>query len=119
MTTQEVLELVRAGFSADEIRNMGAASMPAEAPADEPQPAAEPEPAPVPEPEPAAEAAPAAQPNEAITPAWFAEFVKRNNEEMAQLQRALQVQHVQAAAPPADYKSPEQLMAEAYHAIVD
>lgn len=112
MTAQEVLKLIDAGFSADEIRGMTApVPDPAPAPDPEPAPAPDPDPAPAPEPD-SATAQPAA-------PSWFEDFVRKNNEEMAKLQRALQVQNVRRAEPPPSGKTPEQLMAEAYHAIVD
>ena len=121
MTTQEVLTLVKAGFTADEIRHLsGAGAAPAAPEPAAPAPAApeEPDPPaqdsePSPDPEPAApDPAPAA-------PAWFEEFVRRNNEEMAAMQRALQITNVRRAAPAEPQKTPEQLMAEAYRAIVE
>lgn len=116
MTAQEILKLIDAGFTADEIRQLNgvaAASAPDPAPAPDPEPA----PAPDPDPDPAPDPAPA--PAQPAAPSWFEEFVQKNNEEMARLQRALQVQNVRRAATPPAGKTPEQLMAEAYHAIVD
>ena len=120
MTVQEILRLIDAGFTADEVRAMGAAPVePAPEPAAAPTAAPEPVPA-APAPEPAAAPAQTQEPEQqAAAPSWFDDFVKRNNEEMAQLQRALQVQNVRRAEPPPSGKTPEQLMAEAYHAIVD
>lgn len=121
MTTQEVLALVQAGFTADEIRQMNAAAAAPAAPAEpDSQPAAPAEPAPQPEPaDPQPEPAPAAEPNPAAAPAWFTEFVQKNNEEMAAMQRALQITNVRRASPAEPQKTPEQLMAEAYRAIVE
>ena len=121
MTTQEVLSLVKAGFTADEIRQLSgadAAPVPAEP---DPQPAdpAEPDPQPEPEEPQPADPAPAPEPNPAAAPAWFTEFVQKNNEEMAAMQRALQITNVRRAAPSEPQKTPEQLMAEAYRAIVE
>ena len=122
MNAQEVLALVQAGFTADEIRQMnGAAAAPAPAPAapEDPTPPV-PDPEPAPDPTPAApDPAPAAEPNPAAAPAWFTEFVQKNNEEMAAMQRALQITNVRRAAPAEPQKTPEQLMADAYRAIVE
>ena len=115
MTVQEIMKLIDAGFTADEIRQLNGA---AAAPAPEPVPAPDSEPAPASNTEPAPAPDPAPAPAQPAAPSWFEDFVKKNNEEMAQLQRALQVQNVRRAEPPAG-KTPEQLMAEAYHAIVD
>lgn len=122
MNTQDVLALVKAGFTAEEIRQLsGADAAPAPVPAvpEEPNPPAqdsEPAPDPTPaEPDPQ----PEAEPNPAAAPAWFTEFVQKNNEEMAAMQRALQITNVRRAAPADPQKTPEQLMAEAYRAIVE
>ena len=99
----------------------GAAAAPAPAPAapeDPTPPAQDPEPAPDPTPA-APDPEPAAEPNPAAAPAWFTEFVQKNNEEMAAMQRALQITNVRRAAPAEPQKTPEQLMAEAYRAIVE
>lgn len=116
MTVQEIMKLLDAGFTAEEIRNLNGSAQPDPAPDPQPDPQpdsapdpqldSQPEPAPDPEPAPAA-------------PAWFEEFVKRNNEEMAAMQRALQITNVRRAAPAEPQKTPEQLMAEAYRAIVE
>ena len=120
MTTQDVLALVKAGFTAEEIRSLSGADAAPAAPADpDPQPAAPAEPDPQPEPEEPQPAAPAPEPNPAAAPAWFTEFVQKNNEEMAAMQRALQITNVRRAAPAEPQKTPEQLMAEAYRAIVE
>ena len=110
MTTQDVLALVKAGFTAEEIRSLSGADAAPAAPAEpDPQPAAPAEPDP----------APAAEPNPAAAPAWFTEFVQKNNEEMAAMQRALQITNVRRASPAEPQKTTEQLMAEAYRAIVE
>ena len=122
MTTQDVLALVKAGFTAEEIRILSGADAAPAAPAEpDPQPAAPAEPDPQPEPEEPQPAAPvpAPEPNPAAAPAWFTEFVQKNNEEMAAMQRALQITNVRRAAPADPQKTPEQLMAEAYRAIVE
>lgn len=119
MKMEDVLKLLDAGFTTDEIRSLMAPADPAPAPDPAPDPAPAPDPEPGPSPDPAPDPAPAPDPEPDRTPAWFAEFVKKNNEDIAQLQRALQVQNVRRAAPPEPQKTPEQLMAEAYRAIVE
>ena len=121
MTVEQVLALVQAGFSADEIRSMnGADAAPAPAPAPDPVPEPD-EPAADPDPAPSPEATKAAPENPAAAPAWFTEYVHKNNEDMAALQRALQIRNVRRAGTddPVPEKTPEQLMAEAYRAIVE
>lgn len=121
MTTQDVLSLVKAGFTADEIRQLsGAGAAPAAPEPAAPAPAEPEEPTPpVQDPEPTPDPEPAAPEPSPAAPAWFEEFVKRNNEEMAAMQRALQITNVRRAAPAEPQKTPEQLMAEAYRAIVE
>ena len=63
MTTNDILELVRAGFTKDEIFTL-AGAQPAQ-PAPEPAPAPDPEPAPQPAPEPVPAPAPAPAPQPA------------------------------------------------------
>lgn len=143
MNQGDILILVKAGFTAEDIKVIapeyfqhsasdssialpnGAASASSAAPAagaaaepvtGEPAPA-EPAPAPAVEPAPTEPApAPVSAP-----PAWFGEFVARYNADQARMERAIHAENIirtDAHASP-DYKTPEQLMAEAYHAIVD
>lgn len=124
MTLQEILKLVDAGFTADEIRNINGSAQPdlqpdpQPAPAPDPQP--DPQPAPVPDPQPDPQPAPAPDPQPVpAAPQWFQDFLVRHNEDMAAMQRALQVTNVRRAEPPEPQKTPEQLMAEAYRSIVE
>lgn len=125
-----ILALVKAGFSAEEIRIIAPeafATASIDSPHDDPPAPADPAPAapadPVPDPAPAAPEAPAAPapaPEAAQAPAWFTDFVRQNNEDIAQLQRALQITNVRRA----DHQQPaaktqEQLMAEAFRGIID
>ena len=128
-TGEQILSLVKAGFTAEEIRRWTGepAPEPVRLPASEEPAPSDPEPAAAPEEpapeepaapdEPAAPAAPKEEPNR--TPEWFAAFVKKNNEDLAALQRALQVQNVRRAEPGADVKTPEEIMADAYRAIIE
>ena len=122
-TGEQILSLVKAGFTAEEIRRWTGEPAPAPAvPAAAPEEPARPDPEPAAAPEepaePAAEpATPKEEPNR--TPEWFAAFVKKNNEDLAALQRALQVQNVRRAEPGPDVKTPEEIMADAYRAIIE
>lgn len=121
---ENILALVKAGFSAEEIKIiapeafLSSASDPPSVlsngqPAAEPAVPAEPmEPAPA---EPAPE-----QPAQEPAPAWFADYERQHNEQIAQLQRALQVQNVRRAdEPAANPKTQEDLMREAFLAITN
>ena len=114
MKTEEVLILVKAGFTADEIRvlsGMDAESAPE-------LPAAPEEPMTQPAPEHVAQPAPEpAHADPSAAPAWFTEFVQKNNEEMAAMQRAFQLTNVRRADAEHTVKTPEQLAAEAFDAI--
>ena len=122
MKTEEVLILVKAGFTADEIRvlsGMDAESAP-ELPAAPEEPMTQPAPEHVAQPAPEHVAQPAPEPAHAdpsAAPAWFTEFVQKNNEEMAAMQRAFQLTNVRRADAEHTVKTPEQLAAEAFDAI--
>lgn len=123
---ENIVALAKAGFTAEEIKIIAPeafATASIDSPHDDPPAPADPVPvapaAPVPDPAPAAPEAPAPAPEAAQAPAWFTDFVRQNNEDIAQLQRALQITNVRRADQQPAAKSPEQLMAEAYHAIVD
>lgn len=130
---ENILALVRAGFSADEIRIIApeAFAMPSAepsvisngapeqtiAPAAPAEPAAAPA---APAQSAAAPAQPAVPPEPEAAPSWFAEYERQHNAQIAQLQRALQVQNVQTADQPnANIKSQEDLMKEAFLSIVN
>ena len=115
MTVQEIMRLLDAGFTADEIRNLNGSDQPDPQPAPEPDP--QPAPAPDPQPAPAPDPQPAPAPDPSA-PQWFQDFLVRHNEDMAAMQRALQITNVRRAEPPEPQKTPEQLMAEAYQAII-
>ena len=112
ISAAEALELVRAGFTAEEIRNTfsaGAPATPDPAPEAEPAPAPAPDPVPAPAPDPAPESA---------APGWFTEFVQKNNEEMAAMQRAFQLTNVRRAeVDHGPMKTADQLAAEAFNAV--
>lgn len=124
-----ILALVKAGFSAEEIKIIAPEAFAAasiDSPHDDPPAPADPVPAapadPVPDPAPAASVAPAAPapaPEAAQAPAWFTDFVRQNNEDIAQLQRALQITNVRRADQQPAAKTQEQLMAEAFRGIID
>lgn len=120
---ENILSLVKAGFSAEEIRIIAPEAFVSSA--SEPpsvssngQPAAEPAvPAEAVELPETAPAEPAAAES---APAWFADYERQHNEQIAQLQRALQVQNVRRAdEPAANQKTQEDLMREAFLAITN
>lgn len=96
MNSADVIKMLNAGFTRDEILNMDAA------PAVDPQPAAAPQPAPAADPQPAPAAdpqptpAPAADPQPAQAPSW-----DRLMQEFADLKRAVQAGNRNAAQQPA------------------
>lgn len=108
MKFEEVMMLIKAGYTKAEIQAM-------EAPAPTPEPAAEPAPAPAPEPtaEPAPE--PAAEP--ATTPAapmdQMMQAMQNMIQQNQQLLQSMQAANIQAARMPADTKeTPEDLIAK-------
>lgn len=113
MTVKQILALSAAGFTEEQITLLtetltddAQPEMPAQP--EQPEAPAQPEPA---QPE---------QPDD--TPAWFGKFLQRYNEDYEQLSKGLQaknVRHAGAGDPGAAPKTPEQLMAEAYRAIVE
>lgn len=128
MTVQEILKLVDAGFTADEIRNIDGSAQPDLQPDPQPAPVPDPQPAPAPDPQPDPQPAPVPDPQPApapdpqpvpAAPQWFQDFLVRHNEDMAAMQRALQITNVRRAEPLEPQKTPEQLMAEAYRSIVE
>lgn len=125
ISAAEALELVRAGFTAEEIRNTFSAGAAPAADPEQAKPAGNPvfivdrdtEPAPAPDPKP--EPAPAPDPvPESAAPGWFTDFVKKNNEEMAAMQRAFQLTNVRRAeVDHGPMKTADQLAAEAFNAV--
>ena len=120
---ENILALVRAGFTADEIRIIAPEAFASSQSADfldttngAPELSVAPDAPAEPEELPAVQTAPP----EAGPPAWFTEYERQHNAQMAQLQRALQVQNVQTADQPnANIKSQEDLMKEAFLSIVN
>lgn len=136
MDKETIIALAKAGFSAEEIKvvigpdafatdaSVLKNSDPSETSIVKPsaQKTDADQPAPVPIPEQAAAEAPAAAPAQApegTAPKWFSDFAAGINNDIADLQRALQVQNVRRAEGVPGAKTQEQLMAEAFRAIVD
>ena len=106
MKFEDVMMLIRAGYTKNDIQDLLAEKAPEPAPAPTPTPAApEPEPAPAPEPEPApTPAAPMDQMMQAM------QNMIRQNQQMLQ---AIQAANIQAARMPEDTKeTPEDLIAK-------
>ena len=105
MKFDEVMMLIKAGYTKEEIQAM---EIPAPTPEPEPAPTPEPEPAPTPEPEPAPTPEPEPAPMDQ-TMLMLRQMIQQNQ----QMLQAMQAANVQAARMPEESKeTPEDLIAK-------
>lgn len=93
MTNQDILKLVNAGFTAEQITKMIESEKPAPAPAPAPTPAPTPAPAPTPTPTPAPIPAPTPTPKPAPAPTPDTEPFKELIEEIKSLKAVMQLRN--------------------------